>query len=533
MFDKEILQKLFYFSLKKTGDPYEAEELVQETAIEMLRMLNNGYQPDNFTAWIWTVIRKRYARWYKKKKSKLSRFEPEDVSEYAEIASDDFVEDNILYNEDIELLRRELALLTKDYREIVVSYYIESRKIEEISTIIGLPEGTVKRKLYEARQNIKEGMKMVRTKGQRSYAPDEIYISYTVNNSPDPYPYGLPWNLMKQLSSKNIALELYNNPLTLEELSLSLGIALPYIEDELTVLLENDVIIKCPDGRLETNFIIFNAETQQRIMEITEETGKSISPLICGTIEKNMERIKNIGFINNDMPSEYLNWCLLHLSFNKLRDKLRKNENIDTLPTKRHSGGMWDILAYEKWDQPIEYAASTNGTGDNELQFCHHTINVSDLYVRDSDYFMSPNELKLFADIIKTKRVKSSLNESEINIVENLIKNHVVYISGDEIKMKMPVFNESGKNELSAYHEIVSEIYNGEAYRIIETAYNYIFDTISNSVPKRFKESDIIKKAAAELVSLLCVIMRYAYKNDIVKIPGGEDKSEITMYMKF
>lgn len=45
--DKEKLQKLFYFSLKKTGNPYEAEELVQETALEIIKMLNNGYEPDN------------------------------------------------------------------------------------------------------------------------------------------------------------------------------------------------------------------------------------------------------------------------------------------------------------------------------------------------------------------------------------------------------------------------------------------------------------------------------------------------------
>ncbi|MDR1689774.1 MAG: hypothetical protein LBS21_14380 [Clostridiales bacterium] len=56
--DKEKLQKLFYFSLKKTGNPHEAEELVQETALEIVRMLKNGYEPENFNAWMLTVIKK-------------------------------------------------------------------------------------------------------------------------------------------------------------------------------------------------------------------------------------------------------------------------------------------------------------------------------------------------------------------------------------------------------------------------------------------------------------------------------------------
>jgi hypothetical protein len=47
---------------------------------------------------------------------------------------------------------------------------------------------------------------------------------------------------MQRLAAKNIALEAYNNPSTIEELSLALGIAAPYIEDELINLLESELI---------------------------------------------------------------------------------------------------------------------------------------------------------------------------------------------------------------------------------------------------------------------------------------------------
>lgn len=89
----------------------------------------------------------------------IFNMELDDVFCYAEIVDDDCVEDNILYKEDIDLLRRELALMAKDYRDIIVSYYFDNKKIGTISKVTGLPEGTVKRKLYEARQNIKEGIR--------------------------------------------------------------------------------------------------------------------------------------------------------------------------------------------------------------------------------------------------------------------------------------------------------------------------------------------------------------------------------------
>lgn len=532
--DREKLQKLFYFSLKKTGNPHEAEELVQETAFEMIKMLNQGYEPDNFNAWMWTVVKKRYARWCKNKQIKLSRYETEDISNYNEIASDECVEDNILQNEDIELLRRELALMTRDYREIVVSYYCGNKKINAISKVTGLPEGTVKRKLHEARKNIMEGMKMARTNGQRSYAPEDISFSYTVNNSSESYPLGKPWNLLKSLASKNIVLEAYNNPSTVEELSLALGVAAPYIEDELKNLLETEVMVKCGDGRLETNFVILDAKTQKRLIELCEEAGKKVCPLICETIEKNINRIRKVGFINHDMPKEYLYWCLLYITLERLMYKVIEDRKIESTVTKRPNGDEWDLTAYENWEALVNYASLSNRTNDGNCHFDHFKIDVADLYATDGEYGMSGNELFLLTDIVKNNRAKSALDASENKILDSLVSNHVAVISGDMIKIGFPAFNESEKQEFTAYHDVVREIYEGEAYKEFANAYNSAHDIIADALPTRFKDNRVkSREAINSLYYFRCILMRYAYKNDIVTIPGGDDKNPITMYIRF
>jgi len=540
--NKEKLQKLFYFSLKKTGNPHDAEELVQETAFEMIKMLNRGYEPDNFNAWMWTVAKKRYARWCRAKQIKLSKCEFDDVFDDADMAGGESVEEEVLRGEDTALLRRELALMAKDYREIVVAYYFGGKKIGTISEAAGLPAGTVKRKLYEARKNIKEGMKMARTKGQRSYDPEDIDISYKVSNYPEKWPLGRPWSLLNRLAAKNIALEAYNNPSTVEELSLALGIAAPYIEDELKTLLDNEVMVRNADGRLETNFIIFDAETQKRMMEIVEEAGKRISPLICGIIEKNMDRIRGIGFFGHDMPGEYLYWCLLYITVRMLKQKMLADENITISVTKRRNGGEWDIIAYEKWEQPVEYASTTNntGVGDDTIgtagidsNFIHHTINISDLCTNDGDYAMSSNELILLTDIIKNNRTESGLNTSEKSLVDVLVKNRVVDITEDAIKTRFPVFNESGKRELSAYHDAVRELYEGEACELFKDTYYALNETVTNALPGRFKQGGGMKSGENDfLCNFECILARYAYNNGIIKIPEGEDKSAVTMFMR-
>lgn len=265
-----------------------------------------------------------------------------------------------------------------------------------------------------------------------------------------------------------------------------------------------------------------------------EEAGRCISPVICGIIERNMDKIRGIGFINHDMPKEYLYWCLLFITLKNLQNKMYDDKNINFSATKRKNGGVWDIVGYEKWEQPRDYSGSTHNTGDNNKHFFnHYTINVSDLYAKDSDYCMSQNELLLFADIVKNNRTKSSLNESENKLVEELVKNHVIHISGDEIKTRFPVFNESGENEFSKYHDIVNEVYTSEAYDILAKCYDSIYDAVSNSLPNRFKKNSSVETAASVLESLICVLMRYAYMNSIIKIPDGEDKSAVTMYMRF
>ncbi|MDR1689773.1 MAG: hypothetical protein LBS21_14375 [Clostridiales bacterium] len=51
-------------------------------------------------------------------------------------------------------------------------------------------------------------------------------------------------------------------------------------------------------------------------------------------------------------------------------------------------------------------------------------------------------------------------------------------------------------------------------------------------MPGKFKKDSSIETAASVLESFICVLMRYAYKNGIIEIPDGDDKSAVTMYMR-
>ena len=534
LFAEQYYEKIFYFSLKKTGNRTEAEDLTSDIILDVISALRKGIIPEYFSAYVWKVARSRFSKWSEKKVNSRKYLDANnfDGLELRDDTCD--VENSYIQKEDINNLRREISLISKEYREILVSFYIDDKKIPQIAKEFNLPEGTVKTKLFKSRKILQEGMKMAREFGIKSYKPENVDFSYSIEKASEGYPFGQPWNLLKKLVAKNIVLEAYNNPSTIEELSLELGIAAPYLEDELKYLLEPELMIKHSDGRLETNFIILDSDTQKQIMELSEETGKRICPPICEIVDKNIDKIKNIGFMNHDIPKEYLYWCLLYIALEKLIFKVNGEKNTWLSATERPNGDKWDVTGFEDWKSLIGYASTVNRTNDGNSHFDHFKFDVSNLHETVEEYGMSGNELFLLTDIIKNNRNKSTLDASENKIVDSLVNHHVITISEDKIKISFPVFNESEKQELTAYFNIINEIYDGIVYKEFENIYNSICEIISKALPERFKNNRIISREAANcLYNFRCILLRYAYDREIVKIPDGVDRSAITMYLTF
>ena len=91
----------------------------------------------------------------------------------------------------------------------------------------------------------------------------------------------------------NIFLEINQNPQTAEQLSLELGIALPYMEDELEFLCREELLKK--DGnKYETNFKIFSKEEQYDNYVMTKKISKQITAKLCEIIDLYVRENKNV-----------------------------------------------------------------------------------------------------------------------------------------------------------------------------------------------------------------------------------------------
>ncbi|MDY4897965.1 MAG: sigma-70 family RNA polymerase sigma factor [Eubacteriales bacterium] len=373
-FAENYMEKLFYFCLKKTGNNTEAEDLTQDVALQIITALNKGTIPTSFSAWVWQIARNRYSVWAKEKHNRNESVTGSDISDYEIEDGSENILDEMIHTEQLALLRRELAFIKSDYRNIVVAYYIENRSIRDIASLLSLSENAVKQRLFRARIILKEGMDMAREFGKRSYNPENIAFVKNGMNGKN----GEPQNYISRLLCKNILLAAYRNPATAEELAMEVGVALPYMEEELSSLV-GATLMKKSGNKYETNFFIVSADAQEKIYAHL----RGITPELTKAVVETMEY--NIEWSNENAPDwhegyqsyEDMKWALLMIEadnvyFDTLKPLYKNAKDIPNIGpwghTIRPNGGEWDILGMEIYhgDAPDFVGLSGCASNPNE-----------------------------------------------------------------------------------------------------------------------------------------------------------------------
>lgn len=422
-YSRNFMEKVFYFCLKKTGDPNSAEELCSDISFAVISALKKGAVPENFAAWVWQVARNRHADYAEKRRIWRERTGDADISEYDDL--DDGSEapiDRLIRDEDLMLMRRELAFISGEYRLVIVAFYINDRSISDISRSLNLPEGTVKSKLHRARKILKEGINMAREFGSRSYKPEDVTFNASYSS---PSPEGLPWSAVDRKTQKNILLEASNNPSTVEELAIALGIAVPYMEEEVEILTKATLLKKDGDKYV-TNFPILSAETQKEIYHIGVSRAKQRAEYVANIANDSLEKIRALGCVRNGkISNDDLKWWVVcsicHVS---------SMISSDFRAPLRENGERWGFVGYEECDLPFSGWLSNNNCGNNRKavirHFIPHSFNIAQGFEEPYD---KANHAALLADIIRNKRNISTLNEIEKELWKEI---DGVYAHADE-----------------------------------------------------------------------------------------------------
>lgn len=374
----DYMEKVFYFCLRKCGDPTEAEDLASEITCEIMTALRKGTVPVSFAGWVWRIARNRYSRWVDARNRRSQLISGDELPAEPGIVDEDDGTDPEMLN----TLRRELAFIREDYRRVLVAHYIEDRSVQDIADELGIPRGTVLARLHRARKHMKEGMNMAREFGVRSYKPEEIKF---INNCSSFGAFGQPWRILNHPLYQNIFLEVYDTPETAEELAIALGVALPYMQSELDFLVRETFITtaETPAGvKYQTAFPIISRDARtacnKRQIEIRDELTDCLETLVDRYVA--LCHAHGVTPYRGGQDYETAKWTLLMQVLDTIQYEAFGKVDLHGWWTKRPDGGQWDIIGYQGKPNAMtsdgrnvinipEYFVGLHGASDTEVCF--------------------------------------------------------------------------------------------------------------------------------------------------------------------
>lgn len=445
---QNYMGKIFYYCLKKTSDKKEAEELTQEITFNVISALNKKVIPHKFSAWVWQITRNIYSKWAKKQRKNRNNI---DINEI-DVSDDDDVIEDMIQEEQLTLLRRELAFIKSDYNNIIVAYYFKNNSVKDIATSLSLSEDVIRQRLHRAREILKEGMHMERKFGKRSYNPENI--SFVMNGRCGKA--GQPWSIVSHLLYKNIFLEAYENPQTAEQLSLEIGLALPYMEEELEFLCQEELLKKA-NGKYETNFNIISKKEQFNTYLKNKKVSKQITSKLCEIIDLYMkEDGSKVNY--NYIGYENAKWALLVRTFDNLYYSCHSNSNRTP---NRPDNGKWEITGYEfpvEFEKPYFVGGHGYHCEDEKdmivkIHWLQYKFYVKDLYNKTPEFLTYKDVYTLW--LICNDRI----NECDKGYVEQLLSYGYLKKDSNGIQPNVLIFTEGNeKNKSKKLAQLRNEI---------------------------------------------------------------------------
>lgn len=154
------LRRLALLRIEKSD---EVDVVTQEAWLAIARGLSKLDDPACFPRWAFRIVERRAADWIRKRQSERRRSEAwrndqTDLSTVVEPSSE---------NEVTEKVKRAIAGLDPESRELVYLFYQAERSTAEIAAILGVPIGTVKSRLSKARATIRKQIERIDNEGPR------------------------------------------------------------------------------------------------------------------------------------------------------------------------------------------------------------------------------------------------------------------------------------------------------------------------------------------------------------------------------
>ena len=165
------LDDVYRFALSLTKDPVDADDVVQDTFLRAYKSWHTYVPGSDCRRWLFTICRNVFLRSLERRSPTL------DIEADGEAPSTPIVHDgtrdatdDLLSRVDLgPAIERALARLPEPFQSTLVLVDVEDKPYETAATILGIPVGTVRSRLFRGRRLMQEML--------RAYARDAGFVT--------------------------------------------------------------------------------------------------------------------------------------------------------------------------------------------------------------------------------------------------------------------------------------------------------------------------------------------------------------------
>ncbi len=498
----QYVERVFAFSLKQTFSYDEAEEISQEILTTVLKELPKLRKEESFEFFLWAVA-KNVTRTFKRKMGKQRAMFTYDVPEELVYENND----DTLLEEQYAELRRSVAMLSKQYREIIILHYYDNLTVKQISEKLCIPEGTITWRLSEARKKLtKECNEMNET----ALRPKKMSINIHGNGNYDGITIPFPTVYIDDALSQNILYFCYEQAHTVEEIAKYCGVPAYYIEDRIDNLVKRNAVIEQAKGKYRTDFVIWSDKYGMYLEENTEKALLPMMDKLFDALKKIAEEAKNIDFYRGGKSEDDLFYLYGVQAFKYMGPAYCKMPRVEIKP--KYDGYRWAYLgsvetgAHPRIGVTINSCGNygTNGGYSHDV-YCH----FGNIRYRP---MMTDNLVNACVDI-----VLHGASEDIESVADAIQKGYIKRDENGSLLVTVPLFKKEQRDEFFSLTEKYLFPLGEEYAQCVDSllvGYKKLF-------PKHLQdEADFFTRHL--FFSLYAVLINYWQRTEHIKMPSED-----------
>lgn len=142
-------KRLFYYVRKLVDNEQDAWDILQEIWLKVIRGIKLLREPRSLPTWLYRIARNTAMSHLRAQHSKLVLINENENTSYVDGSTEHF------HFEDAEQVHYGLSRVSLPHREVLTLYFLQDLALEEIAEVLEIPLGTVKSRLYYAKNALR------------------------------------------------------------------------------------------------------------------------------------------------------------------------------------------------------------------------------------------------------------------------------------------------------------------------------------------------------------------------------------------